>query len=93
VEYLGAGLRADPAHLQPPQVVDKVKRLLSDTSFRAGAERTAAVLGATDGIGTAVRFVERLIEARRPIHRPPGYPSTVTRDMAAPWEWSAGGSA
>ncbi|MEW6368350.1 MAG: glycosyltransferase [Acidobacteriota bacterium] len=84
VVALGAGLRADLARSTSEEIAAKVTRLLKEDGFKQRALEIAAALARTDGPSTAARFLERLVETRRPLIRPVGYPQTVARDTPLP---------
>lgn len=86
VEYLGAGLRADIKKSTPREICEKVKRLIEEETFNKRAKEVANSLAMTEGPVTAARFIEHVAEKRRPLVRPAGYPLTVTRENALPWE-------
>jgi zeaxanthin glucosyltransferase len=72
-----AGLRLDIHRLTPEKLRDAINALLDDPRYRAGAERVGMDYQKTDGSATITRLLERLAEARVPLHRPAGMPPTL----------------
>ena len=87
VEYLQVGLRADKKKSTPHEIRVMVRRLIEEPTFRHRAEELSNVLAQTEGPVTAARFITRIAQTRQPLHRPEGYPLTVTRKIGAPWEF------
>lgn len=86
VEYLQVGLRADRKKSTPREIRLKVRRLIEEPAFRLRAEELSNALALTEGPVTAARFITRIIQTGQPLHRPEGYPLTVTRNIGPPWE-------
>jgi len=90
VEYLGVGLRAHRKRSTAREIGVKARCLLEESGFRQCAGEIAGALSLTDGPVTASRFITRLEQTRKPVLRPDGYPLTVTRELAPPWEFEVG---
>jgi MGT family glycosyltransferase len=86
VVYLGAGLRADMKRSTSQEIKEKVTRLIEEPAFGQKARELAEALAMTQGPVTAARFIEHVAQTKQPLLRPEGYPLTVTRDLAPPWE-------
>ncbi|MFQ5593006.1 MAG: glycosyltransferase [Anaerolineae bacterium] len=86
VVYLGAGQRADIRRFTSQEIRMKADRLLAEPHFRECAREIGDALARTQGPVTAARFIERVAQTGRPLLRPEGYPLTVTRETAPPWE-------
>jgi len=87
VEYLGVGLRADIRKSTSREIGAKVNRLIEEPTFHQRAKEIAKALALTEGPVTAARFIEHVVQNRRPLLRPEGYPLTVTRETVPPWEF------
>jgi len=86
VVELGAGLGTAIQGTRSREIHGSVRRLLDEPSFRERALECARALAETDGPGSAVRLIERLIETRQPVLRAPGQPLTLGRDSRPPWQ-------
>lgn len=87
VVHLGVGLRADLRRATSHEIGVKVTRLLEDPAFRQRAQEIREALAQTQGAVTAARFIDHVAKSKQPMQRPHGYPLTVTRETAPPWEW------
>ncbi|MBN2385303.1 glycosyltransferase family 1 protein [bacterium] len=86
VVFLGAGLRCSTSHVTSQEIREKVDRLIKESTFSDRARAIAAGLAETNGVYTACRFIERLLETKGPIQRSTDYPEAITRHMPMPWE-------
>ena len=84
IEYLKVGLRLDIKRFTVEEIRQTVERIRKDSTFSFRAKEIKAAIDRTDGPQTASDCIEWLNHTKRPLHRPPGFPLTVTKDdMAA----------
>jgi UDP:flavonoid glycosyltransferase YjiC (YdhE family) len=80
VEYLKVGLRLDIKRFTGDEIRRAVERIRTDSTFSFRAKEIKAAIDRTDGPQTASDCIEWLNRNKRPLHRPPGFPLTVTKD-------------
>lgn len=73
----GAGLRLDVYRLRRQQLGRAIERILTEAAFKTAAEQVQADYQKCHGAETIVRLLERLNEARAPLHRPQGMRPTL----------------
>jgi len=84
IVYLGCGLRADMKNFTSAEINDKMEQLLTGDQFKGAAKQACEALSKTDGSITAIKFIEYLMENKKPVIRPEGYPLTVEKDSPLP---------
>ncbi len=88
VAYLGAGLRASIKSSTSHEIREKIDRLIKEPQFKQRASEIASAIALTQGTVIATQFIEHIARTKRPLVRTEGYPLTVTRDTAPPWQLS-----
>ncbi|MBI3360323.1 MAG: hypothetical protein HY023_04355, partial [Chloroflexi bacterium] len=80
VEFLGVGRRINIQQLDKSKIRQAIEEIRAHPSFLERAAAIQQAISQTNGLVTASHCIEWVARHRKPLHRPSGFPLTITTD-------------